>query len=802
MNLAVALPVIDYSQLLAAAGTAAGLLLLFFLSMYRREGRLADYNRKVILEGKSPKWIEKKANELVRVEAFRLAGDLRSHLGQWEEAAELYKKGKNMIRAAESFLAAGKTGEAAQAYMQSHSFDRAASLFMEAGDFKRAAEAYLKGGDPIKAAQTYERGGELEPAGEIYVEQGLFRKAAEIYAKKDIWSRAADALWRCYSQELARLPEEVAAHDSMPLRALARDSGDLFRRAGRPDEAVEAFKTGGWVKESAEVLTEQARFQEAAKAYLEIGLTMSAADCYEKAGEEKPAASLRARYYLEQGREQEAVSFLERAGEHGSAAEIYKNMEKWPLAGESYEKAGLFREAAAMYEKAKEYNLAGAASEKAEDYRPAADYYARAGNPSAQAEALEKAGDFIAAGVNYSERGLLDKAIAVLQKVEPAAPECRTASLLLGQVFREKGMLDLAHEYFRRSVAEQELSRSNLENYYQLAVCAERLNQAEEAARVYEQILIVDFHYKDVANRLNAIKAARTVLETPSTPAMMEATVSRPGPETAQPEAVSQSERYTLLEEVGRGGMGIVYRARDNILERVVAFKVLPANLKDHPQALKNFFREAKSAARLNHPNIVTVYDAGDEAGTYYIAMEFVEGETIKQILNREGRLPVKAVLMIAGQVCRAIEYAHERRIIHRDIKSSNIMWTPDKQVKLMDFGLAKVVEEVKGYQTIASGTPYYMSPEQTLGRNIDHHTDIYSMGITMYEMATGKLPFMKGDAAYHHVHTAPPVARNENPEIPESLSDIILKCMQKKPEDRFDSARDLFKALRQVVVK
>jgi serine/threonine protein kinase len=257
-----------------------------------------------------------------------------------------------------------------------------------------------------------------------------------------------------------------------------------------------------------------------------------------------------------------------------------------------------------------------------------------------------------------------------------------------------------------------------------------------------------------------------------------------------------------LVEEVGRGGMGIVYKAKDNVLERVVAFKVLPANLKDHPQALKNFFREAKSAARLNHPNIVTVYDAGEEAGTYYIAMEFVEGETIKQILNRAGRLPIKAVLMIAGQVCRALEYAHERRIVHRDIKSSNIMWTPEKQVKLMDFGLAKVIEEVKGYQTIASGTPYYMSPEQTLGRNIDHHTDIYSLGITMYEMSTGKLPFMRGDAAYHHVHTPPPEANNENPDVPDSLNDIILKCMQKKPEDRYDTARDLFQALRQVIVK
>jgi len=263
---------------------------------------------------------------------------------------------------------------------------------------------------------------------------------------------------------------------------------------------------------------------------------------------------------------------------------------------------------------------------------------------------------------------------------------------------------------------------------------------------------------------------------------------------------MGRDERYTLVEEVGRGGMGIVYKARDNILERMVAFKILPTSLKEHPQALKNFFREAKSAARLNHPNIVTVYDAGEEGGTYYIAMEYVEGETIKQILNREGVLPVKAVIMIAGQICKALEYAHGRKIVHRDIKSSNIMWTPEKQVKLMDFGLAKVIEEVKGYQTIASGTPYYMSPEQTLGRNIDHRTDIYSLGITMFEMATGKLPFRHGDAAYHHVHTPPPEAKEQNDGLPENLNDIILRCMQKKPEDRYHNAKELFKALKKVV--
>ncbi|HUT56195.1 MAG TPA: tetratricopeptide repeat protein, partial [bacterium] len=614
MNLP-ALPMLDYEYLLAASGAAAGLLLLFFLLMYRREEHLAGYGAKVALEGKSKKWIEKKANELTRVEAFRLAGDLRAHLGQWDEAAELYKKGGNLIRAAESYLQNNKSDLAASAYLQSKNYDRAASLFLENGNHKMAAESYLKALDPIKAAQTYERGGLIEPAGEIYVEQGLYRRAAETYAKKEIWTRAADALWRCYSQELTRLPEDVAKASSMPLRLLAREAGEMFARAGRPDEAVEAFKTGGWAARGAEVLKDQARFTEAAEAYFEAGMALPAAECYEKAGLPAKAAAIKSRYHLDRGEEVEAVPFLELAGDFPKAAEIYQKLEKWPQAAETYEKAGLFKQAAAMYEKAQEFELAGASLEKAQDFRAAAELYGRAGNASAQADALEKAGDFLAAGQNFFERGLLDKAIAALQQVEPSREDYKPASLLLGQVFKEKGMLDLAHEYFKRSVADEEVSRGNLDNYYQLAVCAERLNNPEEAARIFEQILVADFHFKDVANRLNAIKSARTVLETPSTPSSFDATVSRSsleGPQP-QPESVAQTERYSLIEEIGRGGMGIVYKAKDNVLERIVAFKVLPANLKEHPQALKNFFREAKSAARLNHPNIVTVFDAGDE---------------------------------------------------------------------------------------------------------------------------------------------------------------------------------------------
>ena len=243
--------------------------------------------------------------------------------------------------------------------------------------------------------------------------------------------------------------------------------------------------------------------------------------------------------------------------------------------------------------------------------------------------------------------------------------------------------------------------------------------------------------------------------------------------------------------------MGIVYKAKDTVLDRLVAYKVLPDALKENPQALKNFLREAKSAAQLNHPNIVTVYDAGEQDGRYYIAMEFVDGNTLKEIVRRRGAIASGGVLHVLVQMCEALAFAHDKKIVHRDIKTANTMWTRDRKAKIMDFGLAKIVEEVRNHTTLVSGTPYYMSPEQTLGRNVDYRTDIYSLGVTLFELATGRLPFTEGNIPYHHVHTPPPDVREFKADAPPLLADIVARCLRKDPEERYQSVREILAEVR-----
>jgi serine/threonine-protein kinase len=335
-----------------------------------------------------------------------------------------------------------------------------------------------------------------------------------------------------------------------------------------------------------------------------------------------------------------------------------------------------------------------------------------------------------------------DQAIKVLQKVAPESEDFSEASALLGDIFQARGQLSLATKKLKQAIGERELDRDTMPIYYSLATICDADDDPAQAVEIFERILALDYHYKDVEERL--AQARERVKQVGD---------ASPGDNGSSgiPSGDGQPGRYQIVGELGRGGMGIVYKAKDTSLDRLVAYKVLPDTLQENPQALKNFLREAQAAAKLNHPGIVTVYDTGAQDGRYYIAMEFVDGTTLKEILRRRGAIAPAGILHVLVQVCEALAYAHDKKVVHRDIKTANVMWTRDKKAKLMDFGLAKVIEEVRNHTTVVSGTPYYMSPEQTLGRNIDHRTDIYSLGVTLFELAAGAVPFREGNIPYHH---------------------------------------------------
>ncbi len=749
----------------------------------------------------SEKKIERRLEELVGKGEYRMAGEMAFSLEQWEDASGYYLKGKHPLGAAKSFLKQGKVREAAQIYQELEELPKAAALFEQSNDFASAGQIHYLQGELKKAAELFEQAGDKKRAAEIYYRAGLFRRSARLYEEGNEFKSAGEALAKALEQVEAKLGGELVPQDTSFFQTLSREAASDFSKAQNPDQAIALLDRAKLFEESATLLFELGRLKESAERCKMAGNLLKAAECLEKLGETGPAASLRADYYLEQGNKQEAVTEMEKAGSWERAAALYSELGDLKKSARALEKAGNFGAAGETWEKQESWQEAAEAYNQAGAFSKAGSCFEKAGELTRSSEMYEKSGEYYRAGSSLYRRGLLDRAVNSFQQVDKANPDYRKACSMLGKIFSEKGMLNLARESLRLAVDNQELSRSNLEDFYQLAVLDERLGDFEDSMAWYEKILLVNLDYQDARVRLERLRQQKTVIDSKSSmpSPMREDTHSL---RESEPFGVEKPVRYEIVEEVGRGGMGIVYKARDTILDRIVAYKVLPANLKEHPTALRNFFREAKSAARLNHPNIVTVYDAGEEAGNYYIAMEYVEGETVKQILTREGKLPTKAMLLIAGQVCRALEYAHERKVVHRDIKSSNVMWTQERMTKLMDFGLAKVLEEVKGYQTMASGTPYYMSPEQALGKEVDQRTDIYSLGVTLFEMVTGQLPFRSGDAVYHHIHTPPPEAKSLDASVSDELSNLILRCMQKDSAGRFQNAKELLEALRKVRVE
>ncbi len=261
--------------------------------------------------------------------------------------------------------------------------------------------------------------------------------------------------------------------------------------------------------------------------------------------------------------------------------------------------------------------------------------------------------------------------------------------------------------------------------------------------------------------------------------------------------------RYEVIEKIGSGGMADVYKGRDTMLNRYVAIKVLKKEFREDETFVKKFRSEAQAAAGLLNPNIVNVYDVGEDRGLYYMVMELVEGITLKEYIDRKKRLSAREVISIAIQMCSGIEEAHKHHIIHRDIKPQNIIISNDGKVKVTDFGIARMVTS-KTTTTVAMGSVHYTSPEQARGGYSDEKSDIYSIGITLYEMVTGQVPF-NGDTtvevAMKHLQEEITPPSELVPDIPYSLEQIILKCTQKNAERRYSDVDELIQDLKHSLV-
>jgi serine/threonine-protein kinase len=266
-------------------------------------------------------------------------------------------------------------------------------------------------------------------------------------------------------------------------------------------------------------------------------------------------------------------------------------------------------------------------------------------------------------------------------------------------------------------------------------------------------------------------------------------------------EVMILNKRYKLDAQMGSGGMAVVYKARDLMLERWVAIKILRKSFSGDPAFGERFRQEAKAAANLAHPNIVTVHDFGFDKGRLFIVMEFIPGITLKELIQQRGRLTTDETIHLMIQSCAGIGYAHRAGLVHCDVKPQNILVTPDKRVKVTDFGIARALASIRSDEKseVVWGSPQYFSPEQAAGKAPSPASDVYSLGVILFEMLTGQLPFKgttSAELSRHHREVRPPEPKHINPAISQNLNRIILKLLAKEPSSRYRTADQLGRVL------
>jgi tetratricopeptide (TPR) repeat protein len=685
--------------------------------------------------------------------------------GKYQVAAEILEEGgtpATLQRAAEMWLAvqgrpdnverAKSVAKRAATMLAKTDATAAVELLLKVGEVEAArahkeaaAEAYAASGRHGRAAEMLERLGEEARAAAAFEydassaqndkdRRGSALKAARIYAKSGDHASAGRAL------ELAGMPDKAV--EAYSAGQAWGEAARLLARLGQQDAAFRLLMAHGQGAQVVAQLESQGNTHAAAEAAMASGDPLRAAELFENANDlEGACRAYRAAGSLEHaadlalrvGRNAEAAEILEQAGSLKKAAEIYEGMGNRQKAAELYTKAG---------------DAGGAARGLVQDGRLQEAARLLAGKPDPDLMDMQ-----LELGRMLMQQGDGATGLMLLR----SAVDCRTpdktvsASVELSGLMEQGGDLGGALAYAQRALAGNQESVEAVMRVQHLAV---RVN-AEQIRAAYE------------------------------------AAVAR-----AQAMGDNKPARYITEAEIGRGAMGLVFRARDTTLNRMVALKRLPEQVAQNPVVRGQFLEEARSAAGLNHPNIVTVYDAGVELGLPYLAMELVEGGTLSGLLQQQGQLPAQRALEVCAAVGHALEHAHKAGLVHRDVKPGNVLIARDGRAKLTDFGIAAVIS--KGNNTGVAGTPYYMSPEQVRGEAVDHRADIYSLGCVLYALLTGKPPFHSCDVFKAHLETPPPPLAPLRPDMPPEVDQLLGRCLAKDPAQRYQSAEETARSFTQ----
>ncbi len=717
-------------------------------------------------------------------------------------------------------------------------YGRAAQLALDHDRPEEAIDYFVRAQKPARAAQIAVQIGNHRRAAELYEHASLFDKAAQSYDKAGFVELARAARTRAGS---GATNEPVARSDdlrSLDLRSsdldsvdVPSDAGDVSRRQDEGRQLAERLLASGDIRGAADTYRDAQLYEESVHLYVNVlALPNEAAPLVAKRGNFERAAEL---YELGGNRERAAETWIMVARRSKSPMQYVDRIcelsretgytflseltDSHPLGpataamhlryAEILEKRGEVPRAIAVltsivdvlgdYQDARDRlsSLTGARPRETlaratSASRPLDDVMLPPVELDGELLAPEELSAIHREAAEIAQRELhalrADDAGSVLERTRasgsrsraPVPPPRNTVIhvptlVLLADSAVQAAKAGPSVDTLKRYVDGQECTLRNIEVFYRIGLAHLAGGNYAEALSALEKVDGVSPGYRDAVARVEEIRGWQRGLCEQVTDLGVAGTMVRK----------KEKSRYTIAGELGRGGMAIVYRATDEVLGRDVALKFLSESSVAQPSIRELFQREARSVAQLNHPNVVTIYDFGTLEGQTFIAMEYVEGVTVKEICQRRSPLSLLETLRISTQLLDALEVAHKRSIIHRDIKPSNMMRTPTGLVKLMDFGLAKSTSQGTDASMVA-GTPGYMAPEQILGDKVDARSDIFSVAVSIYEMLAGKLPFEGMDRLRR-----PAPLKELNANIPRLVGDLVTRGLAFDPDDRFQSA-------------
>lgn len=798
------------------------ILLVFVAAYFLRSYLLPPLRRKLEESGVWAQMVDRVGGEKLREIQFNREIATLKKSGGYLAAAQLYEEAEWYEQAIETYLEADEYVAAGTLYEKLKHWEHAAEMYRRAGDWKRAANTYVAAGESGKAAETYEQNGQKIDAAKLYFDAGRFDRAAELYEAVAYYPQAAQAYEKIgntlkaaenYEKHWAATSSVggsglISSPSNRDLK-VARMAGQLYEKGGAPEKAASIYRRARLSRQAAALAARMGNFDEAGEMLLKEEELAGAAEMFEKAGQRERAAVIRGEVAFRQGEAAKAAQEFLKGGDNLRAAELFESVGDLASAAKCYEQSESLLQAASVYLRANKKKEAATMFERGGDALMAAKLYAEVGEEALASELFEKAGRFFEAGRLANQLGEADRAIQLFQRIDSSDENYQAATVLLSRLFIDKGMASLALEKLERVLRDRPIGTQTLEHYYCLGLAYEKLGKRSEAVETFRKVMAERYGYQDVEDRIARLSAATSSVPAPAaapvTP-LPAAPSASPLPTVAPPPAVSPrpvsewatggpppppanrvpSPPFKLVEELGRGLLGGTFKAVDTRNDLPVIVKFLRKELLEDRAVVERFLAEAKVAKTIDHPNLVRLLGLTEIRAQKVVVMEFVEGKSLAEVLSGGKRLNVKQAIDLLSTLCIALSYAHQRNLLHKDLKMTDVLLARGGKLRLAGVGLGALRTP-----NLANGYGY-PPPEFLAGGQADARSDIYSLGGLLFHGMSGLHPANPQAA----VNGVPPSLRKLVPGLKEPLDEIITQCLAEEPGGRFANIAELYAAV------